>query len=168
MLASLPRDGLWLMKSEPDVYSIADLERDGSCGWEGVRNFQARNFMRDEMRIGDLVLFYHSNAEPTGIAGIAAVAGPARPDPTQFDRRSEYFDATSPTDDPRWKMVDVGFVERFGRVVTLDELKSDRALAGVLVTRKGMRLSVQPIERAHFERVLTMAGARTRVGARRA
>lgn len=164
LLASIPRDGLWLMKSEPDVYSIEDLERDGSSGWESVRNFMARNFMKDEMRVGDLVLYYHSNAEPSGIAGLAKVAGPPRPDPTQFDPESEYFDRTSPKDAPRWVMVDVAFVERFDRVVSLDELKNDRALQGMLVTRKGMRLSVQPVVRAHFERVLALAGARTQLG----
>ena len=163
LLATIPRDGLWLMKSEPDVYSIADLERDGTSGWESVRNFMARNFMKDEMRIGDLVLFYHSNAEPSGIAGVAKVAGPPRPDPTQFDPKSEYVDRTSPRDAPRWVMVDVAFVERFERVVSLDELKSAGELGGMLVTRKGMRLSVQPVIRAHFEAVLAMAGARTRL-----
>lgn len=163
LLASIPRDGLWLMKSEPDVYSIRDLERDGTTGWESVRNFMARNFMKDEMRVGDWVLYYHSNAEPSGIAGLARVAGSPRPDPTQFDRRSEYFDRTSPKDAPRWVMVDVAFVERFDRVVPLDELKNDRALEGMLVTRKGMRLSVQPVVRAHFERVLAIAGAHARL-----
>ena len=166
LLATIPRDGLWLMKSEPDVFSIDDLERDGTTGWENVRNFQARNFMRDEMRVGDLVLFYHSNAAPSGIAGLARVAGPARPDPTQFDPKSEYFDATSPKDAPRWMMVDVAFVERFDRVVSLESLKAERALEGILVTRKGMRLSVQPVARAHFARVLALAGARTRLSPR--
>lgn len=163
LLASIPRHGLWLMKSEPDVYGIADLERDGRTGWDSVRNFMARNFMKDEMRVGDLVLYYHSNAEPSGVAGLARVAGPPRPDPTQFDPKSEYFDPTSPKDLPRWVLVDVDFVERFDRVISLDALKADAALDGILVTRKGMRLSVQPVERPHFVRVLELAGARTKL-----
>jgi predicted RNA-binding protein with PUA-like domain len=163
LLASIPRHGLWLMKSEPDVYGIADLERDGRTGWDSVRNFMARNFMKDEMRVGDLDLYYHSNSEPSGVAGLARVAGPPRSDPTQFDPKSEYFDATSPAEAPRWILVDVAFVERFERVVSLDELKADRALDGMLVSRKGMRLSVQPVVREHFARVLELAGAQTRL-----
>jgi predicted RNA-binding protein with PUA-like domain len=163
LLATIPRHGLWLMKSEPDVYGIDALERDGSTGWDSVRNFMARNFMKDEMKLGDLVLYYHSNAEPSGIAGVAKVSGPPRSDPTQFDPKSDYYDATSPKDVPRWQMVDVAFVERFAKLVELDVLKNDPALAEMLVIRKGMRLSVQPVERRHFVRVLELAGAKTRL-----
>lgn len=151
----------WLMKSEPDVFSIDDLVRDGSTSWEGVRNYQARNMMRDEMQLGDLVLYYHSNAEPSGVAGVAKISRLAYPDPTQFDRKSEYFDEGSKKDDPRWLMVDVAIVEKLPRVVPLAELKDDPALDGMLVIKKGQRLSVQPVEKAHFARVLELAGART-------
>lgn len=153
----------WLMKSEPDVFSIEDLQKKGSTSWEGVRNYTARNFMRDGMKLGDLVLFYHSNAEPSGIAGIAKVSRLAYPDPTQFEKKSEYFDAGAKRADPRWLMVDVAFVERFGKVVALDALKKDPALKDMLVIATGQRLSVQPVEAAHFARVLALAGAKTRV-----
>ena len=152
---------LWLMKSEPDVFSIDDLARDGRTSWEGVRNDQARNFMRDEMKVGDLVLYYHSNAEPSGIAGIARVAREAYPDPTQFDPKSDYYDAGSKKTDPRWLMVDVEFVEKLPEVIPLERLKSETALDGMLVIKKGQRLSVQPVEKEHFAHVLRMGGAKT-------
>ena len=152
----------WLIKSEPDVYSIADLERDGRTGWEGVRNYQARNTMRDDMKTGDLVLFYHSNADPPGVAGIARVDGDPAPDPTQFDKKSEYFDAGSKKDDPRWIMAHVAFVERFASVLPLETLKTDAPLTGMPLLQKGQRLSVQPVSAEHFARVLSLARARTR------
>ena len=151
----------WLMKSEPDVFSIEDLEKKKSEGWDGVRNYQARNFMR-EMREGDLVLFYHSNAKPSGVAGVATIVGEARPDPTQFDPKSDYYDAGSTREEPRWDLVEVGFVEKFEDVIPLETLKADAKLEGMLVTRKGSRLSVTPVEKAHFERVLKLAGSKTR------
>jgi len=154
---------LWLMKSEPDVYSIDDLERDGSECWEGVRNYQARNFMR-EMTEGDLAIFYHSNAKPPGAAGVCRICREAYPDPTQFDRKSKYHDPKSKKEDPRWSMVDVEFVERFAEPVSLQALKDNPALEGMRVTQKGSRLSVQPVEKRHFKRVLKMAGAKTKVG----
>jgi predicted RNA-binding protein with PUA-like domain len=159
-----PADGaFWLMKSEPDVYGITELERDGTTGWEGVRNYLARNFMRDHMKVGDLVLFYHSNADPSGVAGVAKVASTPLPDPSQFDPQSDYHDADSPPDAPRWMMVKVGFVERFADVLPLDVLKDDPALLGMPLLQKGQRLSVQPVSRAHFAHVLAKAGARTRL-----
>ncbi|MCB9603277.1 MAG: EVE domain-containing protein [Sandaracinus sp.] len=151
----------WLMKSEPDVFSIEDLEKKKSEGWDGVRNYQARNYMR-EMREGDLVLFYHSNAKPSGVAGVATIVGEAKPDPTQFDPKSDYFDEKSKREEPRWDLVEVGFVERFEDVIPLETLKADAKLEGMLVTRKGSRLSVTPVEKAHFERVLKLAGAKTK------
>lgn len=151
----------WLMKTEPDVYSIDTLARQGKGAWDGVRNFQARNHMRD-MRVGDLVLFYHSSTEPPGVAGLARVCGQARPDPTQFDPKDHHYDAKSKRDNPRWSLVDVEFVEKFPMFVTLEAMKSDPALAGMLVVRRGMRLSVQPVEREHFAHVLRLAGSRTR------
>jgi len=147
----------WLMKSEPSAFSIDDLARAGRTGWEGVRNYQARNLLRDEVKAGDEVLFYHSSADPAGVAGIAKVVRGAYPDPTQFDRKSEYHDPGSPTDAPRWLAVEVGFVRKFARVVTLAELKANPALAEMLVTKKGSRLSVQPVTPAEFAAVLAMA-----------
>lgn len=140
----------WLMKSEPGVYSIDDLARDGTTAWEGVRNYQARNFMRDDMRVGDEVLFYHSNANPPGVAGIAKIARAAYPDPHAWEPQSRYHDPRSTPGDTVWVTVDVGFVERFGDVVALDELKGAPELEGMLVTRRGQRLSVQPVDAEHF------------------
>src|SRR5687767_14628860 len=113
----------WLVKSEPDVYSIDALVKDRRTPWDGVRNYQARNWMRDEMSIGDLVLFYHSSTDPMGVVGVARVCSEAYPDATQFDRKSEYYDATSKADDPRWQLIDVEIVERFDAMVTLETLK---------------------------------------------
>jgi predicted RNA-binding protein with PUA-like domain len=152
----------WLMKTEPDVYSIEDLERDGIEPWEGVRNYQARNFMR-EMAEGDLVIFYHSNAKPPGAAGVCRISREAYPDDTQFDKKSKYHDPKSKKDDPRWSLVEVAFAEKFAEPVSLQALKDEPALEGMLVTQKGSRLSVQPVERKHFKRVLKMAGAKTKV-----
>ncbi len=149
----------WLMKSEPDVYSIDDLARDGQTTWEGVRNYQARNSMRDDMKLGDLVLFYHSNATPPGVAGIARVSREAYPDPTQFDATSDYHDEGSKPEDPRWLRVDVAFVERFASVVPLDALKRDPALEGMAVIQKGQRLSVQAVRPDHFDHVVAVGRA---------
>lgn len=151
----------WLMKSEPDVYSIDDLARDGTEPWEGVRNYQARNFMSD-MVVGDWVLFYHSNAKPPGIAGLAKVCKEAYPDPTQFDAKSQYFDSKSRKDAPRWSMVEVEFVEKFPEFLSLQTLKDTKSLKGMRVIQKGQRLSVQPVEKPHFDEVLRLAQARTR------
>lgn len=150
--------GYWLMKSEPDAYSIDDLARDGKTYWDGIRNYQARNFIRDDMRIGDRVLYYHSNAKPPGIVGIAEVVSEAYPDPTQFDASSKYYDPKSSPDDPRWLLVDIAFVARFDEIVSLTALKEDAALDGMLVIRRGQRLSVQPVEERHYVHVLDVAG----------
>lgn len=146
----------WLMKSEPDVYSIDRLEADGSTCWEGVRNYQARNFMQ-EMKVGDRVLFYHSNANPPGIAGVAEVVREAYPDHVAFDPSSKYHDPASTPEKPRWFMVDVGFVEKFPRLLPLPELRDDPALEGMELLRKGSRLSVQPVSAEHFEHLLALA-----------
>lgn len=151
------------MKSEPSVFSIADLKREKVTGWEGVRNYQARNFMRDAMQPGDLVLFYHSNANPSGVAGVAKVVRTAEPDPTQFDKKSEYFDATSSKDNPRWVRVHVQFVEAFSELLTLEVLKTEPLLEGMLLLQKGQRLSVQPVNEKHFQRVLQLAQAKTKI-----
>jgi predicted RNA-binding protein with PUA-like domain len=156
-VCSVPKDSpqYWLMKSEPDVYSIDDLAKQRRGTWEGVRNYQARNHMR-AMRLGDLALFYHSNATPPGVAGVLKIVRLAYPDDTQFDPKSEYHDPKSPRDAPRWDRVDVGYVKKLARFVPLDELKADPALADMLVIRRGMRLSVQPVAQADFEHVLAL------------
>jgi predicted RNA-binding protein with PUA-like domain len=153
---------LWLMKSEPGTYSIDDLARDGTEPWDGVRNYQARNYMRD-MAEGDLAIFYHSSAKPPGAVGVCRVCREAYADPTQFDKKSQYYDPKSQKEDARWSLVDVAFVEKFEEPVSLQALKDDPALEGMQVTQKGSRLSVQPVEKRHFRRVLKMAGARTKL-----
>ena len=144
----------WLMKSEPDAFSIDDLKRKKREAWDGVRNYQARNYMRDGMRVGDKVFFYHSNCAEPGIVGIAEVATDAYPDPSQFDPKSKYFDAGSSRDNPRWMLVDVKFVKKLKRTIKLKELQADPALDGMVLLRKGSRLSVQPVEAAHWEHIL--------------
>jgi predicted RNA-binding protein with PUA-like domain len=145
----------WLMKSEPDVYSIDDLAREGKTPWDGVRNYQARNFMR-EMQVGDLVLFYHSNTTSPGVAGIARICREAYPDYTARNPQSDYFDPKSTPDNPIWMMVDVEFVEKFPHFVPLEELRSVKDLEGMLVLRRGMRLSIQPVEPTHFTLIRKM------------
>lgn len=130
----------WLMKSEPGAYSIDDLQRDGSTSWNGVRNFQARNFMRDEMRAGDKVLFYASSADPSGVSGMAEVSGEARPEPK----------------DPSWSMVDIRFVAKFSEVVPLETLKKTRGLEKMVVTQKGSRLSIQPVTKPEYDIVVKL------------
>jgi len=146
----------WLMKSEPDVYSIEDLEREGRTCWDGVRNYKARNNMR-AMRVGDEVLFYHSNAKPPGVAGLARVCREAYPDGSAFDRKSKYFDPRSDPDAPRWLMVDVEYVAKTDEPVTLPDIKADPKLAQMELVRYG-RLSVQSVTKAEFERVRKLAG----------
>ena len=130
----------WLMKVEPGAYSIDRLERDGTTAWEGVRNYQARNFMRDEMRAGDKVLFYASNADPTGVTGLAVVCREGRPEP----------------DDPTWSMVDIRFVEKFSHTVSLETLKNTPGLEEMVVTKKGSRLSIQPVTKAEYDIVVRL------------
>jgi predicted RNA-binding protein with PUA-like domain len=146
----------WLMKSEPDAFSIDDLKRKGQEHWDGVRNYQARNFMRDGMRVGDKVFFYHSNCAEPGIVGIAEVATDAYPDPSQFDPKSKYFDAGSSRDNPRWMLVDVKFVKKFKHTITLKQLQADPALADMALVRKGNRLSVMPVGAEEWRHILTM------------
>jgi predicted RNA-binding protein with PUA-like domain len=148
----------WLIKSEPDVFSIDDLKKVKREAWDGVRNYQARNFMMKEMKPGDLALFYHSNAKPPGVAGIAKVAGETYPDPTQFDKRSDYYDSKSKQDNPRWWLVDFQFVKKFKQEVPLDALKADNQLSEMMVCQKGTRLSITPVQAKHYERVLKLAG----------
>ncbi len=145
------------MKSEPDVYSIHDLQRDGSTHWDGVRNYQARNTMRDDMKVGDKVLFYHSNAKPPGVAGVATVCKEGYPDHTAFDASSKYHDPKSDPENPRWMMVDIAFDRAFESLIPLDALKSNPALDGMALLQRGQRLSVQPVSAAHYAAVLAMA-----------
>ncbi|MGB3265231.1 MAG: EVE domain-containing protein [Microcoleus sp.] len=145
----------WLMKSEPDFYSIADLKSDKISIWDGVRNYQARNFLR-QMSLGDLVFFYHSNTKIPGIVGLARVVEIGIADPTQFDTNSEYYDAKSQLDAPRWQTVRVEFVEEFARLISLDELKAKFSGDEILVVRKGNRLSVMPVSEGAAQKILKM------------
>lgn len=146
----------WLMKSEPDVYSIDDLARDGRTFWDGVRNFEARNLMRDQMKPGDRVFFYHSNATPSAVVGIAEVAGAARVDETAFDTKDDHYDPKSTRANPQWYAVDVAFVEKLLRPVTLHEIKAEPKLAGMALLKRS-RLSVTPVTGAEWKRILAMA-----------
>jgi predicted RNA-binding protein with PUA-like domain len=147
----------WLIKSEPDVYSIDDLARDQKTYWDGVRNYQARNFMRDQMKPGDLVFFYHSNAEPSGIAGIAKVAGKSYPDPSAFDPKDVHYDPDSKKDNPAWYVVDIAYVKKFKRLLPLEELKKVKGLAKMPLLQRGQRLSVQPVGPEEWEIVCSIA-----------
>jgi len=140
----------WLMKSEPTCYSIDDLEQDGTTFWDGVRNYQARNLMRDEMAVGDLVLFYHSNAEPPGVAGLAQITRTAYPDATAWDEKEKHFDPRSSPDRPIWVGVEISFTEKFPRLLSLSELKTYPELSDMLLLKKGTRLSVQPVSKKAF------------------
>jgi len=144
----------WLMKTEPDEFSIDDLAKKKVEPWTGVRNYQARNFMRDGMQVGDGVLFYHSSCEVPGVAGIAEVASAAYPDPSQFDRKSDYYDAASKPEEPRWFLVDVKFRRKLKRVVALTELKDRRELEGFALLARGNRLSVLPVSKAQWDFIL--------------
>jgi len=140
----------WLMKSEPEDYSIDDLARDGKAGWTGVRNYQARNFMRDQMTVGDRALFYHSSCAEPGIVGVCEVSRPAYPDATQFDPKSKYHDPKSTPDNPRWLHVEVKFVRRT-RLVPLSELRSHPELANMRILQRGNRLSITPVDPAEWK-----------------
>ncbi|WP_255988678.1 EVE domain-containing protein [Chitinolyticbacter albus] len=145
----------WLMKSEPDDVSIDDLARMGSVGWYGVRNYQARNFMRDEMQLGDGVLFYHSSCPAPGIAGLTEVCRAAYPDPTQFDPASKYFDPKSTPEQPRWQQVDVRFVAKTP-LLSLDAMRQHPQLAGMRVLQRGNRLSITPVTASEWDFLLQL------------
>ena len=144
----------WLMKSEPDVFSIQDLKKKKTAIWDGVRNYQARNFMMKDMKPGDEVLFYHSSSEPPGIAGIAKITKTGIIDPSQFDKKSEYFDPKSTKENPRWYCAEVEFVKDFPKLITLEELRKDKALEELLVLKRGQRLSIQPVDAKHFQYIV--------------
>jgi predicted RNA-binding protein with PUA-like domain len=147
----------WLMKSEPNDYSLADLKKDKTALWDGVRNYQARNIMRDRMKIGDEVLFYHSNADPAGVVGLATVHKKAVPDVEAFNKKSKYFDPKSKKDDPTWFCVEVKYKSTFDRTVSLEEMKTAKPLANMLVIQRGQRLSIQPVSKGEFGAVCKLA-----------
>ena len=147
----------WLMKSEPHVYPWKQLVEDGETHWDGVRNYQARNIMRDDMKIGDFVLFYHSNCKPPHVAGIARVCREAYPDFTALDPESKYFDSKSSPDNPRWMMVDIEAVQEM-EMVSLVDIKANPALDDMPLVQRGQRLSVQPVSKEQYEEICRMGG----------
>jgi len=148
----------WLFKTEPGTFGVDDLARarDATTAWDGVRNYQARNMMRDDMRVGDEVFFYHSNCKEPGIVGIARVVREAYPDHTAFDPDDPHYDPKSDPHDPTWFMVDVKYVRKLRRTIALQELKANPDLEGLALVRKGNRLSVMPVSEAHWQRILDM------------
>jgi predicted RNA-binding protein with PUA-like domain len=148
----------WLMKSEPDAYSIDDLERDGREPWDGIRNYEARNFMRDEMKIGDRALFYHSSVRPPAIVGTMEICSEPYPDPTQFDPGSKYFDEKSSESDPTWQLVDVKFVQKFDKPVTRNQLKKVKELKDMMLFKRN-RLSITKVTEAEYKKILELADA---------
>ena len=148
----------WLLKTEPSVFSFDDLlhAAQRTSGWDGVRNYQARNFLRDEMTKGDLVLVYHSGAQPPAVVGIAEVAREGYPDPTQFDRKHDHYDPDSDPAEPRWYQVDVRALRKLPRPVSLDEIRAEKALAKMALVQRGQRLSVQPVRPDEYERIVRM------------
>lgn len=149
----------WLMKSEPEAFSIDDLEEVGTEPWDGIRNYEARNFMRDEMEVGDGVLFYHSNVRPPVIVGTMEVASEPYPDPTQFDPDSKYFDEKSTESDPTWELVDVKFVQKFEEPVTRDAIKEETALQDMVLLNR-FRLSITPVTEEEWNKIHEMAGVK--------
>ena len=161
MSQSKRRKQYWLFKSEPDVYSIDDFEKDGVTSWEGIRNYQARNLIRDDMKVGDGVLFYHSNAKPLAVVGIGRICKEAYPDHFAFEKGHKYFDAKSDPDNPAWMMVDVEWVETFEVPVERAGLMDVAELEDMMVLKRGARLSVQPVTAKEWKVVLKMAGSQT-------
>lgn len=153
----------WLMKTEPDVFSIDDLKKskDQTTSWEGVRNYQARNFMMKEMKVGDKVLIYHSNANPPGIAGVAQVSSESYPDKTALDKKSEYFDPKATKENPRWFLVDVKFVKKLS-FIPLESIKQEGQLKNMMILRKGSRLSITPVSKEEFEHICQL-GSLTKI-----
>ncbi|GHB99293.1 EVE domain-containing protein [Cerasicoccus arenae] len=149
----------WLMKTEPDVFSFDDLKDrpHQTEPWDGIRNYQARNYMRDEMKIGDRILFYHSRCDPPGIVGVAEVVGEAVPDPSAWDPKSNYYDEKASPENPRWCMVSVRYFETFPRLVSLEELKADPKLSEMRVVQRGNRLSIMPVTKEEFDYVIKMS-----------
>lgn len=149
----------WLMKSEPDVYSISHLKKKKKDLWDGVRNYQARNFMMKDMSAGDMVLFYHSSTQPPGVAGLAKITKEAVPDPSQFNKKSKYYDEKSTKEKPRWHCVEVGYVKTFPNYVPLEEIRNKKSLEKMLLIKKGMRLSIQPVSKKEYDIICKMGEA---------
>ena len=147
----------WLLKSEPNAYSIDDLVKDKKTHWDGVRNYQARNFMRDDMKKGDIVLFYHSNAKPTAVVGICEIVKEGYPDFTAFDPEDKHFDPKSKEDKPTWIMVDIKIKNKLARPVTLEEIKENSKLQSMRLVQRGNRLSVMPAEKKEFDEIIRMS-----------
>ncbi len=145
----------WLMKSEPEEFSIDDLVREKSVPWFGVRNYLARNYMRDHMKVGDEVLFYHSSCPEPGVAGLARVGSDAYPDETQFDKKSKYFDPKAKREEPRWMLVDVKLVKKT-KLLSLADMREQKSLEGMVVLQKGNRLSITPVKPAELKAVLKL------------
>lgn len=148
----------WLVKTEPDVYSIDDLAREGRTLWSGVRNYQARNFLR-EMKLGDRLLIYHSNAQPPGVVGVGEISREHQPDPTQFEKGGEYFDPKSKLDNPRWSCPEVAFMKKLPSLVSLQALREEKSLKGLLLLQPGTRLSVIPVSEDHFRAIIALSKA---------
>jgi predicted RNA-binding protein with PUA-like domain len=146
----------WLMKSEPSVFSIDDLKSAKATSWDGVRNYQARNFMMKDMKVGDKVLFYHSNAEPPGIAGVAIVNSQALPDATALNKKSDYFDPKASKEKPIWFCVNIRFERKFSHFVALEEVRQKKSLSQMLLLQKGQRLSIQPVSEKEFKTICEM------------
>lgn len=149
----------WLFKSEEKVFSIDDLSKEPgkTTHWDGIRNYQARNFIRDEMKMGDRVLFYHSNSDPNAVVGVCEIVKEDYPDFTAFDKKSKYYDPKSKKDDPAWLMVDIKFIEKFGEPVTLQDIKANPKLSEMRLVQRGNRLSVFPIEKKEFNEILRIS-----------
>lgn len=147
----------WLMKTEPACYSIDDLLNETITSWDGIRNYQARNFMRDKMQIGDGVLFYHSSTNPAGVTGLAKVCKTAYPDHTAQDPENRHFDPKASKEKPIWMMIDVEFIEKFNKLISISELRSYPELDGMLLFQKGQRLSIQPVEKKHFDFIVKLS-----------
>ena len=160
--APSPSPGYWLFKSEPDVYSIDDLQREPAqtTFWDGVRNYQARNFLRDEVRLGDRVLFYHSNADPMAIAGTAEVVKTGYPDHTAFDQDGPHYDPKSKPEEPTWYMVDLRLLQVFPEPVTREMLRANAVTSEMMVLQRGSRLSIQPVTAAQWKAVHKLAGVK--------
>jgi predicted RNA-binding protein with PUA-like domain len=148
----------WLMKSEPETYGIDHLIKEGTGMWEGCRNYQVRNYLRDQMKPGDEAFFYHSSTKDVGIAGTMEVVSEAYPDPTQFDPKSKYFDAKSPKDNPRWFVRDLKFTRKFKRLVPLSEIKAHPVLQGMQVAKKGLMFSITPVTDEEWDAVMSLPG----------
>ena len=151
----------WLMKSEPNAYSITDLKKDKKAFWDGVRNYQARNFMMRDMKKGDKVLFYHSNAKPSGVTGLAVVCEEAKADLTALDKKSKYYDPKSTKEKPRWFAVTVQFVKAFNKIISLEELRQEKVLKNMALLKKGQRLSVLPVTEREYQHIVQMSQKQT-------